>query len=392
MTTNYQHGQCAMCERRDYLRPLHDAKGGPLCCLMCVGKWHGEHGRKRRTGRIAIRALKAFMDVGGSRKDIEKLTDSAMFAGGTLDFGDEITDQLGYLDGIARFNDTDVELTSELLADVLRLAHPDHHPPERRDLAHRVTQRLIALQPFVFPAPKPKPTPVPEPTGDHPRSKPERQPKSSSSRYPCADCADAVPACYCDACKAEYEKREQEKFDRRTAKQRAQYKRGRERKLRLQPQRQCEGCGKAFKRSRTDARFCSDTCRQRAHRKAVTDRSNTHGIPTSNRYADWERGILALLERHQAVFLNDLLPKERTRAQYQALSLAAIKLEDEGKIGSLSYWVRWDRPGHKVLLRRGYKINGQLPNEKVHRLTEKERRAFVDEPFRGNRAEAEAAK
>jgi hypothetical protein len=27
MTMNYQHGECTMCEKRDYLRPLHDAKG-----------------------------------------------------------------------------------------------------------------------------------------------------------------------------------------------------------------------------------------------------------------------------------------------------------------------------------------------------------------------------
>src|SRR5258705_2190453 len=192
MGTNYRHGECAMCEKRDYLRPLHDDKGGPHCCLTCIGKWHGEHGRKRRTGRIAIRALMAFIDAGGSNKDVKKLTDCAMFSGIAehLAFAD-FFDQLGYMNGIARLDGSGVELTSELLGDVLRLAHPDHHPPERRELAHRVTQKLLALQPFVFPAPKPKPGPVPTgPPRVYPKSTPEPVPvpKSSSPRYPCADC------------------------------------------------------------------------------------------------------------------------------------------------------------------------------------------------------------
>jgi predicted nucleic acid-binding Zn ribbon protein len=372
-----------MCEKHDYLRPLHDEKGGPHCCLTCIGKWQGEHGRKRRTGRIAIRALMAFKDAGGSYKDIDKLTDCAKFAGMEGLFRDdltEITDQLGYMDGIARLDGSNADLTSELLADALRLVHPDHHPAERRELAHRVTQGLLALQPFVFPAPKPKPVPVPEgPPSAYTKSTPEPKPKSSSPRYPCADCADAIPHDYCDACRAEYEKRRQKEFVQRTAKQRAEYKRRRERKLYHRPQRLCEVCGNEFKRARTDARFCSDTCRQRAHRKAVTDRSNSHGLLTSNRYnGALERGILALLERHPAVFLNDLLPKERTRAQYQTLVLAAIKLEDVGRIGSFSYAWRWGKPGHKVLLRRGHQINGSLLPAQVHRLTAQERRAFVN--------------
>jgi hypothetical protein len=185
-------------------------------------------------------------------------------------------------------------------------------------------------------------------------------------------------AYYCNACKAEWEKRQQEEFERRSAKQRAEYKRRRDRKLRRRPHRRCETCGAEFKRTRTDARYCSATCRQRAHRKAVTDKSRTPQSPKSNRHnGAWERGILALLERHQAVFLNDLLPEERTRAQYQALVLTAVKLEDEGKIDSWSYAYRWDKPGSKVLLRRGYQLkNNQLDAKHIHRLTAKEQRAF----------------
>jgi hypothetical protein len=57
--------------------------------------------------------------------------------------GFEFLDPLGYLGGAAA-NGENIELTSELLAGAIKLAHPDLHPPERRDLAHRVTpgQRL----------------------------------------------------------------------------------------------------------------------------------------------------------------------------------------------------------------------------------------------------------
>jgi hypothetical protein len=67
----------------------------------------------QRLGRRAV-------DAGGSSEDIEKLTNSVRF----IDIGlsDSLTDQLGYMDGIASFNDTDIELNSELLGDVLRLA------------------------------------------------------------------------------------------------------------------------------------------------------------------------------------------------------------------------------------------------------------------------------
>jgi hypothetical protein len=109
------------------------------------------------------------------------------------------------------------------------------------------------------------------------------------------------------------------------------------------------------------SRYCSVTCRQRAHRKAVTDKSTTPRSAMSSRdNGAWERGILALLERHPALFLNDLLPEERTRAQYQALSLAAVKLEAEDKITSVFFWARWGQPGKKVLLRRGYQIKKRL--------------------------------
>jgi hypothetical protein len=360
---------CEGCGQHSFLIPLHGGKGGPLRCPLCVGKWNAEHGRRRRTGRVVIRAIKAFLDAGGKYSDIDKLKVSAI-ADAAPDFS---IDPLGYMDGIARIDGADVDLTSELLADVLKLTHPDHHPPERHELAHRVTQGLLALRPFVFPALKPKSPP--DPTSRPQARTHEDKPKSSRPSYPCPDCADTTPYFYCDACRAEYEKRKQEEFERRTAKQRADYKRRRERTLARRPPRRCEACGAQFKRTRTDARYCSDACRQRAHRKAsVTAKHNHPGEKMTNRNGFWERGILALLERHPAVFLNDVLPENRTRAQYQALCLAAAKLEAASKIDSRSYWSRCGKPGHKLLVRRNYKVkNNRIDPDQVHRLTAEER-------------------
>jgi hypothetical protein len=117
-----------MCGEHGYALPLHGDNGGPPCCPLCIGKWHAEHGRRRRTGRIVIRALKAYEEAGGQWKDFDKLKLAAM---GLVDL-----DPLGYLAGMANIEDeATIELTTELLTATLQLTHPDHHPPERRELA-----------------------------------------------------------------------------------------------------------------------------------------------------------------------------------------------------------------------------------------------------------------
>ena len=190
--------------------------------------------------------------------------------------------------------------------------------------------------------------------------------KKKRQPYPCSDCADTTPYFYCDACKAEYEEREQAEFERRTEKQRAQYASRRKRILAKRPQKICANpdCGIAFQSKRKDARFCSDRCRQQAHR--VTDKSSTHTQPLSNRDA-WERKLLALLDRHQAVFLNQLLPEERTRAQYQALCLLVAKLEAAGKVESIFYYARYGKPGFKALVKPGHVVEhpNQIPKVKA---------------------------
>jgi hypothetical protein len=46
---------------------------------------------------------------------------------------------------------------------------------------------------------------------------------------------------------------------------------GRNRRCEARGDRPCEGCGETFKPTRTDARFCSVACKQRAYRQRVTD-------------------------------------------------------------------------------------------------------------------------
>ena len=225
-TSKATSGECPRCGEHSFLMPLHGGKGGLLCCPLCVGAWNAEHGRKRRTGRIVIRAIMAFHDAGGRKDDVEKLMYSAFFGNNpgllNVELGDKISDPLGYMADIAKLDGADIELSSELLADVLSLTHPDHHPPEREELARRVTQQLLALQPFVFPAPKPKEPIVPTEERPWHKSIKDEEPQP---RFPCPDCADNVPYYYCDACRAEWNKREHEKAELRRAKQREQYKR-----------------------------------------------------------------------------------------------------------------------------------------------------------------------
>jgi hypothetical protein len=231
---------------------------------------------------------------------------------------------------------------------------------------------LLALKPFVFPAPKPEkpgnPKPPPAPTQARPKHK-----ASSALAYPCVDCADAFPCDYCDACKTEWNKRKQQEFEQRTAKQRASYARRRARAVSRRPPKLCASCGKEFKSKRSDARFCSSRCRQRARRQGpVTDKS--HLTRSTLFIRDAKRLILAAVDRYPAVFLNDLLPSSRTKAQYQALCKAARLLEETGEIASWSYWVRWDRPGFLALTKPGHEINSK---SHIPHLKPEERAALI---------------
>ena len=345
---------CTNCGSNTYVEPLHGERGGPPYCPICAGAWHAEHGRRRRAARVVIKAMKGYDQAGGSLYGTE--FDALKLAAGGL--GIYHADARAAAD---EFRD----LTTELLAATLALTHPDKHPPELKAEANRVTQELLALKPFVFLAPEPeKPaTETREPLVDLSGLK---DALSRHGRYPCEDCRDAIPSHYCNACRAEYEKREREEFKKRTALQRAEYKRQRRRAVNERELRQCATCKAKFKRARTDARYCSDTCRQRAHRKTravVTDKQRSTAEPLTSRDICLEKRVLEILKKQPAVFLNDILPTDRTRAEYQALCLAAVKLEREGKIESTSYLTRCSKPGFKALHRPGYEIEypGKIP-------------------------------
>ena len=154
MMLDATHSWCAKCKQHGLLFPLHGEKGGPMVCLTCRGAWHAEHGKRRNRGRVVIRAIKTFIDGGGPIKDI---VDKLKFAAIAHDWFGDAADSLGYLDSAAKISDEIIEPTSELLNEAIALTHPDKHPPERREQATRVTQKLTELRPFVFPALQPKP-------------------------------------------------------------------------------------------------------------------------------------------------------------------------------------------------------------------------------------------
>jgi hypothetical protein len=230
--------QCEDCgTTKGIIAPLHLDKGGPLFCLPCGSDWHGRYGRRRKLGRVVIKALAAYDKAGGNFD--EDLTRFKLAAWGYPCAGHE-ADTIGAEIG---------DITSELLADVLQLTHPDRHPPERRELAKRVTQELVALQPFVFPAPKPlglEPqgsdgSLVVPPAGD---KEPSRLDLLSAEMraFPCATCSDTIPHFYCDACRAEWHKRGRAKDEIENAKRRAWYRRRRAIRLKFQRPSHCRSC------------------------------------------------------------------------------------------------------------------------------------------------------
>jgi hypothetical protein len=268
MTTE---GECAGCGRRALLVPLHGReKGGPLRCFICAGQWQAEHGRRRTLGRVVIRTMKAYIAGGGSWKDMDRLVQTALLDSDTFGLAIEssIADPLGNLAETAKTAAETILLTSELLADAVRLTHPDAQPPERRELANRVTQELLALQPFTFPAPNQKPVTPYEPSRETHLTKyrSETLTEPSGSRYPCADCAPTVPLFYCTACRAEWERRCQVERERERPKQREWYARRKARLAMGKRPNSCAACGNEVRGKRKDARFCSAACRQKAHR------------------------------------------------------------------------------------------------------------------------------
>jgi hypothetical protein len=265
MTDQKATGLCAKCGKHGYLMRLHGDDGGPLMWPVCVGEWNAKYTRRRKLGRIAKVALQQFLDNAPSGAIEHRYRTDLIRAEvllGILDGQD-----IGRLMGTGTNGET-TELTAELLADVLQLTHPDRHPPERQELATRVTQELLLLQPFVLPKPKPQPTATRrDASNDVVRY--DAKELLRHPPYPCKLCADTVPFFYCDPCKAEYGKRRAKELEAERAKRRAQYSHRKRRLNWRTPPKLCAcGCGAEVDRSkRKDAKFCSAACRQRVHRQ-----------------------------------------------------------------------------------------------------------------------------
>lgn len=258
-------GNCAVCKKHGIINPLHSERGGPLTCIKCGMEWHAKNGRKRWAGRVAVKAIKAFHDAGGSKEDLDKVCLAAAFAGMNGILGGMLPQlPAGYTDDVV----ADVpELTTELLKSLLQLVHPDHHPPERRELATQVTKELNALTPFAFPA-KPKPVikpSTPRDTSVNVNLSEAKEPSRPEQSYPCEDCSGNNRFYYCTACKAEWEKREREKNEAANAKQRAWYQ-ARVKRRRFWRKQKCVVCQQSFEKKRRDATTCSAKCRQKSYR------------------------------------------------------------------------------------------------------------------------------
>ena len=178
-----------------------------------------------------------------------------------------------------------------MLAATIALTHPDKHPVERKAEANRVTQELLALKPFVFPAPQPEPPAKPSKPSDALFDTDfDELNKLSRLAFPCEDCRDSLPSFYCDPCKAQWDKKQQED-DKREAKER-QRKNKRQREyyqINKEVRRPiaCATCGKKFKSKRSDAKYCSAACRQRAYVKRDGKASNAKPLRSN----DIERAI-----------------------------------------------------------------------------------------------------
>lgn len=235
---------CQECGQNLPVMPLHGEKGGRMLCSFCAGAWHAKQREQNKKFEQFQRGL-----------------------------------------GWGKKHSGPDELSLEMLEEAITLTHPDRHPPERAEQAHRVTAELLALKPYVLPATAPTPTTAHMPSnglnpcrhGTDAKPSPlsnefnasafvprqhERETVTQPS-YPCEECQQLVPYDYCDPCRATYVKIRRKEREREAA-----YRRNlRARKRAMRPNISCASCGDKFKAARKDTKYCSAACRQRAHRE-----------------------------------------------------------------------------------------------------------------------------
>lgn len=166
-------------------------------------------------------------------------------------------------------------LDTDWCKQALVLTHPDHHPPERHELAARVTATLIEYRRY---APPPRNDSVDEAGGPFgPRDARQRNVTHenpdfladvkaavglASVTWPCERCCGIEPKLYCDNCRAVWDEVCRVGRQRRNERRRERRARRRQEK----PPNRCEHCGEPFVSTRSDARYCSTAHRVAAHR------------------------------------------------------------------------------------------------------------------------------
>jgi len=155
------------------------------------------------------------------------------------------------------------EVSRELITEVLQLTHPDLHTPARKEHATQVSAELTNLRQYAKPRPQPEPPRTePGPPGGGPGLdgiiRHIRNP--APREYPCDSCFHLVPWNYCDKCAARREKNHRAELDKEN-------ERRRQRRAWRRGIRECPACGERFQPRRSDSKYCSSACRQRAYRK-----------------------------------------------------------------------------------------------------------------------------
>lgn len=221
---------CASCGGSGLLVALHGDRGGPDVCIECSGKWLATANQKARR---EFKRLNLFMRMlGDDAGDPEALADL---------------------------------LRADVLAAAIRLTHPDRHPPDRAETARRVTAALTAAREHAL-ASKPPPEPAQPRDGSDSVARLSGQKAVTApvdDQYPCATCRHLPVALYCDRCRKRWEADDETRRERERT-----YRRDLRARWRVEHEpRECDHCHREFTPVRSDSRYCSAVCRQRAYRE-----------------------------------------------------------------------------------------------------------------------------
>jgi hypothetical protein len=216
---------CARCGRQRLLVALHGDAGGPDVCLDCSAEM---------LSRARASAKK-------DRELLRRLASGCRFA-------------------------QEEELDAELLEQVIRLVHPDLHAPARKEAATKAAARLTALRPHVAPPCPPEPLSYGSVDGLRGAVRETVTTDLFANRHPCEICYHLLPDFYCDKCRERWKADRRKELDRENARRRELRAR---RRAWTQPV-SCARCEETFVPTRSDSRYCSNACRQRAYRQRQT--------------------------------------------------------------------------------------------------------------------------